>query len=506
MNGSSYCKSEKKPDDIPSSPKFIYAEAGWAGIGDWLGTGRRRGGSWRPFKKARGFARRLGLKSHTEWRGYCKSSERPNDIPSAPHLAYADAGWLGYGDWLGTGVVGTRSRRYRPFRKARAFVRRLGLKSRDELSEHYKSGKKPADIPANPYRIYANAGWVGMGDWLGTGRVANQLRRHRSFKKARAFVRGLDLKSGAEWRDYCKSGKKPGDIPTAPDVTYAEAGWAGMGDWLDTDTVASYLRPYRPFKKARAFVRRLGLKSKDEWYEYCKSGKKPADIPASPRAVYAEAGWAGWGDWLGGTVAARLRRYRPFRKARAFVRRLGLKSREEWSEYCKLGKKPADIPSNARVVYAKAGWAGIGDWLGTKRRGMRWRPFKKARAFVRGLDLKSTNEWFDYCKSDKKPNDIPSNPNKNYTEDGWSDWGDWLRTTRRHGGWRPFTKARAYVRGLGLKSQTEWFDYSKSDKKPNDIPAAPFAVYAEDGWSDWGDWLGNERQHSRPDFGSATGP
>ena len=30
-----------------------------------------------------------------------------------------------------------------------------------------------------------------------------------------------------------------------------------------------------------------------------KSGKKPADIPATPNQTYAEDGWTGIGDWLG---------------------------------------------------------------------------------------------------------------------------------------------------------------------------------------------------------------
>ena len=120
------------------------------------------------------------------------------------------------------------------------------------------------------------------------------------------------------------------------------------------------------------------MKSGEEWGEYCKSGKKPADIPANPNYVYAETGWAGmgdwlgtgnrrggWGDWLGtGTIAAQLRQYRSFKDARAFVRLLGLKSNTEWRDYCKSGKKPADIPNTPQVVYAKDGWAGIGDWLG----------------------------------------------------------------------------------------------------------------------------------------------
>src|SRR5262249_11253936 len=103
---------------------------------------------------------------------------------------------------------------------------------------------------------------------------------------------------------------------------------------------------WRPFEDARAFVRKLGLKDNDEWREYRSSDRKPADIPAAPDDVYAEAGWAGYGDWLGtGSVAFALRQYRPFNRARAFARSLGLKSAREWRDYCKSGKKPIDIPS-----------------------------------------------------------------------------------------------------------------------------------------------------------------
>ena len=59
-----------------------------------------------------------------------------------------------------------------------------------------------------------------MGDWLGTGTIAPRLREYRSFKEARAFVRSLGLKSEAEWRAYCKSGKKPDDIPSYSEADY----------------------------------------------------------------------------------------------------------------------------------------------------------------------------------------------------------------------------------------------------------------------------------------------
>jgi hypothetical protein len=250
-------------------------------------------------------------------------------------------------------------RQFRSFKKARAFVRSLHLKTKTEWDNYLKSGKKPDDIPTNPHRSYAETGWAGWRDWIGIGR-----RRHGiwwSFKKARAFVHGVGLKSTSEWSDYCKSGNKPEDILATPARAYAEAGWSGMGDWLGTDTVAPYLRKYWPFKKARAHVRRLDLKSGQEWQEYCKSGKKPDDIPAAVERVYPKSGWAGMGDWLG---KQRGTDWKPFKKARNFARRLGLKSAREWHDYSKTGKRPADIPAAPSTIYAKTGWAGFPDWLG----------------------------------------------------------------------------------------------------------------------------------------------
>lgn len=61
---------------------------------------------------------------------------------------------------------------------------------------------------------------------------------------------------------------------------------------------------YRSFKQARAFVRDLKLKSVREWQNYIKADMKPDDIPDAPDQIYANDGWAGWGDWLGTARAA----------------------------------------------------------------------------------------------------------------------------------------------------------------------------------------------------------
>jgi hypothetical protein len=230
-------------------------------MGDWLGTGTvaRRGREHRPFQEAREFVQRLGLKNATEWRKYCQGKlpekgMRPQDIPAAAPRIYSNKGWISWGDWLGTGTVALRHRKFRPFDDARIFVRALGLKSQAEWRKYCSGelsdkGTCPQDIPRAPYHSYKNQGWISMGDWLGTGTVAPQRRRFRSFKIARAFVHKLKLKSQSEWRKWCggKTGKgtRPVDIPSTPEREYKNQGWISMGDWLGAGTVAIQRHKFR---------------------------------------------------------------------------------------------------------------------------------------------------------------------------------------------------------------------------------------------------------------------
>ncbi len=122
-----------------------------------------------------------------------------------------------------------------------------------------------------------------------------------------------------------------------------------------------------------------------------------------------------------------------------------------------------------------------------------WLPFEEARLFVHNLKLINYIEWREYCKSDLKPSNIPSSPIKTYSNQGWKSIGDWLGTNRVSNlkrEWWSFEKAREFVRKQNIKSNTQWRIYSKSDARPDFIPAAPDSVYKNLGWKGYGDWLG----------------
>ena len=424
--------------DVPVGLQMSFVDfAGAISTRLWQSVGRR---NLRSFEEARAFVHTLGLTTSIQWWAYADTIKRPPDIPVVPASAYSSKGWNGWKDWLGGGrappiVV------IRRFADARAFAQSLGLNSLAEWKSFAESSRRPNDIPTQPWKRYANRGWISINDWLGvpgTRRVRNKL----SFPEARIFARSLKLKSLKEWNAFVSSGKLPSNIPADPAHAYANQGWVNVADWLGME------KRVRSYEDARAFVRKLKLSSAVEWREWSSSGKRPVDIPSAPYRIYENSGWINWADWLGIE-----KQKRPFAEARAFARSLGLKSIREWKRYAASNKLPPDIPARPQdtFAYAKEGWAGYEDWLG-KEKGKR--PFADARAFVRGLKLSTVLEWQKYTRSKNFPVDIPKNPDRSYAADGWIDWGDWLETGRTRpwrAKYRSFEEARAFVRSLGTQ-------------------------------------------------------
>jgi superfamily II DNA or RNA helicase len=436
-----YSKSGLKPDDIPAYPSQTYKDNGWISIGDWLGTKREanRNRKYRSFFEARDFVRALGLASASDWRDYSKSGQKPKDIPSSPHKNYENKGWVSWGDWLGNNPNFRRKKEYLPFNEAKIYVHSLGIKNGKEWIAYCKSGEKIQNIPCNPRNVYKKE-WISLGDWLGTGKIANFRKVYRSYKEAQLFAKSLNLKSQTEWYAYCKKVVKPNDIPSCPNQTYKNEGWVSWGSWLGNNIIASQNKKYLPFNEARKYAHSLALKSSIEWKVFWKT-HKPDNIPAKPYRTYENNGWISWGDWLGtGRVSNSKKNFRSWEKAREFTKSLNLKTKGDWLAYCKCGAKPDDIPAYPHQTYKDKGWLSMGDWLGTGRiaaQKKEYRTIEEAKKFIHTLSLKSRTEWRSYCKSGIKPDDIPSCPNKTYRGKGWISWKDWLGTKKEfRGHWR----------------------------------------------------------------------
>jgi len=182
--------------------------------------------------------------------------------------------------------------------------------------------------------------------------------------------------------------------------------------------------------------------------------------------------------------------YLDFEDGREFVWNLNLKNESEWRKYLKTDNRPWNITTNPSKIYKDKGWISMNDWLGTKKG---WDgkhlDFEVAREIVRKENLQTQNEWYDYIKN-KKPHNIPSNPQFVYKEK-WKSTQDWIGTNEGWEGyeWKNYDEAKKFVHSLNLKNRTEWREYFKNNELPYGIPTSPARTYKDDGFS-MGDWLG----------------
>ena len=381
------------------------------------------------FNEAREFVHKLKISSVKNWEEYCKSGKKPHDIPATPRTTYKNKGWINWGDWLGNGRVATHLREYIPFEKARQIVRDWKLQSSLEWEKKCLSKDFPSNIPKYPNQVYKETGWIGWGDFLGTGRIHYTDIKFRSFEDARNFARSLNLKSLKEWNKYACTNLRPIDIPKNPQQKYRDEGWIGIQDWLGYDKIIYSTTTWRDFNQARNFVRSLNLKSRTEWKQFTKSKNYPKDIPTNPSRAYADEGWKGMGDWLGtNKIATHLRKYRSFEEAREYARSLKFKSQNDWFHFCKSELKPDDIPTGLPGRYLNEGWIGWNDFLGTKsvnNYDKTKEGFEKAKNYVHKLKIHTATQWYVYTRSDLKPDWIPSKVKDVYSE-FWKGWDDFL--------------------------------------------------------------------------------
>ena len=447
--------------------------------------------SWMPYEEAKEFVRNLGIDSTKQFNKARKAKKLPYNLPSHPHVIYQRIGWTNWADFFGTN--NRRDIDYLPFEEAKKIVRAEGLKSNQHWRK-YSQTKRPLNIPGSPESIYKNKGWTNWGDFLGTG---NERKiEFLSYEEARAFIRTIGLKSSIDWREYSKT-KRPRNIPGNPDRDYVGKGWISWNDFLGSNTISNYQKSFIEFDKAKEVISSFNLRSLNDWNDFCKAGKKPINIPRNPAQYYFKKGWKGWHDFL--SVPSDYKKlnekYLNFEEAKKYVQSLNLKKQDDWTSFCKKGNKPGNIPANPGSVYKKLGWKNMGDWLGTGRLATKNRSywsFAKSRSYVHKLKLKNEGEWRVYAKSDKLPADIPSTPQKVYTNE-WMGFGDWLGTGNiapHQKKFMTYLEAKKFVSKFKLKTQNEYRIFCQSPNRPPNLPTNPNSTYKNSGWVSLGEFLG----------------
>ena len=411
-----WVKSGQKPKNFPSTPDKTYKKE-WISWGDFLGTGNTvsKKQDWMSFHDAKTFIQSEDLKSSTEFRKWKKSGKKPTNFPSVPEKIYKDE-WISWGDFLGTGYISTRTRKWMSFQEAKTFIQSQGVTNASEFNTWKKAKKRPKNFPSAPWKTYKNE-WISLEHFLGTK------KEWMSFQEAKTFIQSEGIQSSREFRAWKKAGKRPRNFPSNPDKTY-KGEWISWSDFLGTGNTAYKKRDWMSFQDAKAFIQNLGIRSKGQFQKWAKSGKRPKNFPSNPMGVYANK-WKNWGDFLGtnNTVS-----YMKYKTAKEYIQIMKFKKTKDFIEWLESDDRPINFPPNPEQIYSE--WISVKDFLSIEVQ--EYISYKEATTFVQQLGITSPRDFFETKKneSDIFPENFPPNPKVFYTNTGeWIDWNDFLGLT-----------------------------------------------------------------------------
>jgi hypothetical protein len=133
-----------------------------------------------------------------------------------------------------------------------------------------------------------------------------------------------------------------------------------------------------------------------------------------------------------------------------------------------------------------------------RQRGNDFVSYEDCQEFVCGLGIQSSKQWRKWCQENKRPTNIPAQPNNFYDE--WVNWGTFLKTgilACKDWEFLSFEEAREIARAQNFRSKIDWDNWKE---RPSNIPSTPSNRYKETGWHSWHDFLG---YRSRASYGES---
>jgi len=458
-----YKKRYREAPRLPSGPDKVYASAGWI---DWYDFfGKKRADIYPAYAEAQAAAQALGIRNVSD---YTKRYREDPRLPACPNEVYVDAGWIDWYDFHGK----ERSDFYPTYAEAQAIVQALGIKSHFDYTKRYREDPR---LLARPDHVYARAGWMDWYDFLGNKRPDF----YPTYTEAQAAVQALGITS---YFDYTKRYREDPQLPARPDHVYADVGWIDWYGFLGNE------RPdfYPTYAEAQAAAQALGIKSQSD---YTKHHREAPRLPARPDHVYANAGWIDWYGFLG---YERPNFYPTYAEAQTAAQALGIKRK---LGYVRRYREDPRLPYDPSELYAGVGWMDWYDFLGNERPDF-YPTYAEAQAAAQALGIKRKP---DYTKRYREDPQLPARPDHVYASAGWMDWYDFLGN-KRPDFYPTYAEAQTAAQALGIKCQPDYISRYREDPQ---LPARPDHVYADVGWIDWYGFLGNERPDFYPTYAEA---
>ena len=301
------------------------------------------------------------------------------------------------------------------FEEAKLYVREKGIRTVNQYIEMYKKNLLDPDLPASIYQCYKNEGFTTWSEFVGNGNLSSHERQQKTinFKTFTKIVRDeLKIEYGKDYYDIPLERKLELSLPSNPERFYKSSGEITHFSWgeiLGTGYIATFKRKYKPLEDFIKYIQKFNFPS-NTIYEH----------------------------WVTNGQSSKSRSSLIIKTAENFIK--------------KLPNPPLDIPKDIRAHYGQKGKIKIdvNKILGIKSyekineiyKEFKYWPFKKSKDYVHKLNLNQysiikkvpgagvANKWRSYCRGfynlQKKPDQIPFDPDKVYNNFGWIGWNDWV--------------------------------------------------------------------------------
>jgi len=287
---------------------------------------------------------------------------------------------------------------------------------------------------------------------------------YRSYEEAKSYVRSLKLKGVLDFRKHCNVLKTiPKDIPSKPDSVYKNE-FESFSSFLGTNR-KKYIFNKKKGKKFISYVDACNhAKSKNfkrilDWKTYTKTKEFPNNIPVYPDRFYKNE-FISYQHFLNLPVI--------------FKKEKPIKIKKE---------KPIKIKKEKPIKIKKN----------------RWMNFNEACLFVQSLGLNNVAKFNEYCRSEKRAKDLPTNPNSVY-KNLWKGWVHFLNIKekpikiKKERKFKSYQEAKIYAESLKFNDPNQWWQHTKREDFPIDIPKFPYAIYKKD-WKSMNIFLGIEKEN-----------
>jgi len=232
------------------------------------------------------------VKTLREWKDCIKSKLIPDYIPKYPYRVYPEM--RNWGEVFGTGKLHNieLTKDYLSYNDAKKYIEKFKFKSGVDWFKRYYEVDTSL-LPKKPHRYYKKRGWLGWGDFLGTGNLRNSEKRkiYVSYEECKLFAKQNNINSQKKWYSFKN---KPFNIPKSPNTIYTDCwkSWNEFFDRIDKNIKFNYLS----YNDAKEFLKKFNIENYKNYKSFIKGKTKEYRLHSRPNEYYKE--WISWDDYL----------------------------------------------------------------------------------------------------------------------------------------------------------------------------------------------------------------